>query len=99
MFSNRDYAGMWGMSSESFKQRNENNQTQYVSELQRYNFGAVKAKVLKVSIAGSLADVTMRLRVWSNQDKKWMSEILIETWVTEGGVWKFAGQSSRAQPN
>lgn len=91
-FSHGYYEGMWKMSSKGFKDRNENNKEKYVSDLKEHGFGRVKARVLGVRIDGKRAEVTVRISIWTNQDKKWTKEVVLEQWVFEDGGWCFDNQ-------
>jgi len=91
-FSAGRYDRMWEMSSKDFKDRNDNNKEGYISYLQKTNFGAVKSRISQIKIAQNRAVVTLNLSVWSNRDRKWVKEVVLEEWVLEEQTWRFDRQ-------
>lgn len=91
-FSQGRYDQMWEMSSKRFKDSNENNKERYVSDMQKYGIGRAKTKILNMRVVRGQARVTLRLSVWSNQDKKWLREVVHDQWVFEDGHWVFDNQ-------
>jgi hypothetical protein len=92
-FSHGRYDLMWEKSSKAFKQSNDDNKEKYVTDLQKYGFGQVKARILRTHIFGAKAQVTVLVRVWSNHEKKWVRDVITEKWLFENGDWVFDGQS------
>jgi len=91
-FSQGRYDLMWKMSSKRFQNSNDNNEEKYVSDLQKYGFGHVKAKILGMRIVGNSAEVSVHLSIWSSHDKKWLKEAIKEEWIFEDGCWVFDNQ-------
>lgn len=88
-FSQGRYDLMWEMSSKRFQESNEHNKEKYVSDLQKYGLGRVKAKILGTRITGHLGQVTVHVSIWSRHDKKWLIEVTREKWIVEDGRWVF----------
>lgn len=88
-FSQQRYDLMWKMSSQSLRERNDNDEKGYIEQARQYGFGKARAEIIKIDLDGDRAKVTMKIRVWSKPDRKWLTEVNDETWVLEKGQWVF----------
>jgi hypothetical protein len=84
---------MWEMSSRRFHESNGNNKAEYISSLEKYEFGQTKMKLLSHVISGNRAIVKLYLRVWSHNDQKWIADQVEEIWVFEDDHWAFDSQT------